>query len=252
MRIPFSRWSKQVLDPILTIETARSREELAALLRPLEPWRVNVQFSNGFSTKELKTYQPFIELPLQKLGFFIKTAGEQTFQKARVLDIGFNAGYNGIALSKHFGCEVVGIDISKRNLEKATLLSSLAGISQTLKLEDAQTYIDAKPFDIVLHLGTLYHLRDPVLSMQSAAKNTKPGGHLFLETTTYQADDPMVSKFIFGMNGDKTNFWALGAGVVSTILGDAGFVEVKDIKTVIPATFKGTGLARTLYIARKR
>jgi tRNA (mo5U34)-methyltransferase len=242
----------QVLEPNLTIETARSREEISGLLKPLEPWRVNVQFSNGFSTKELKTYQPFTEMPLQKLCFFVKTAGEKPFKKARVLDIGFNAGYNGIALCQHFGCEVVGIDIAKANLEKATLLSSLASVSQTLKLEDAQTYIDKDPFDIVLHLGTLYHLRDPILSMQSAAKNTKPGGYLFLETTIYQAEDPLVCKFIFGRNGDKTNFWALGPGVVQTILKDAGFNEIKDIKTVVPKSFEGSGLARTLYTARKR
>ncbi|MEM7240309.1 MAG: class I SAM-dependent methyltransferase, partial [Pseudomonadota bacterium] len=150
-----------MLTPDFTIETDRSREEVADEMRKLEPWRVHVRFSNGFETTELETIQPWTPHPLDKLLIMMEHSGEALFQDARGLDIGFNAGYNAITLAQKYGCDVVGIDTNPLHLRKASALGRMAGVQPKLLTADAHDFTD-DPFDIVLHFGTLYHLQDPV------------------------------------------------------------------------------------------
>ena len=44
-------------------------------------------------------------------------------------------------------------------------------------------------FDIVQHLGLLYHLRDPMLSLSQARSVLKPGGSLLIETDVVLGDE---------------------------------------------------------------
>ncbi|MEM7670771.1 MAG: hypothetical protein AAF317_16835 [Pseudomonadota bacterium] len=66
-----------MLTPDFTIETDRSREEVADEMRKLEPWRVHVRFSNGFETTELETIQPWTPDPLNKLLIMMEHSGEE-------------------------------------------------------------------------------------------------------------------------------------------------------------------------------
>ena len=61
-----------------------------------------------------------------------------------------------------------------------------------------------------LHFGTLYHLPNPVLSLQTTFDNLRSGGYLALETQVYDhPQDPNICYFMHMQNNDKTNFWAL-------------------------------------------
>ncbi|MEM6933950.1 MAG: class I SAM-dependent methyltransferase, partial [Pseudomonadota bacterium] len=240
----------QMIASDFVIETEKSREEVEAEMRKLEPWRVHVTFSNGFETSELETIQPWNPHPLNKLRMLMEHAGEDVFQSARVLDIGFNAGYNSIALTQQYGCDVVGVDNNPLNLRKAEALTAMAGVAPKFLIADAQEFTD-EPFDVVLHLGTLYHLEEPVRSMRTAAANLKPGGWLFLETVGYNGTDPLDARMIYGFFGDKTNFWALGEGALRVMLELAGFTDTQVIRTVDLKIYEGTGLNRIILSARK-
>lgn len=232
------------------VETTLDARAVEDRLRPLAPWRVKVAFSNGFDTGRLETMEPWNREPLGKLAMILEHAGEAVFKDARVLDIGCNAGYNTITLMQKFGCDVVGIDNNRRNLEKLNALAGIAGVAPNASVRDAHDY-DFDPFDVILHLGTLYHLQDPIAAMRAAARNLKPGGRLYLETVVYDGDDPLACKFIYGFGGDHTNFWALSEDTIGLILKDAGLSQVETVRVVQIKRYEGTGLNRTLFCARK-
>jgi tRNA (mo5U34)-methyltransferase len=66
-------------------------------------------------------------------------------------------------------------------------------------------------FDIVQHLGLLYHLRDPLLSLAQARSVIKDGGILLLETALCGNGDSCMMRFNFGPGAfynDFTSWWA--------------------------------------------
>lgn len=238
------------ITPDFVIETDLDPEAVRARLEPLQPWRIRIAFSNGFDTGRLETMQPWNARPLGKLKTLADHVGHEVFRDARVLDVGSNAGYNAIFLTQSRNCRVVGIDNNRLNLRKAEALCEIAGVRPEFHIADAHEF-RADPFDIVLHLGTLYHLQDPIKAMRTAAANLREGGHLFLETTGYEGADPLDARLIYGFGGDRTNYWALGIGAIRLILEDAGLRDVELVKTVQLGIYEGTGLNRLLLVARR-
>lgn len=260
LRHQLSRWmpaifkSKRqptIIKPELYIETNASAEELEARLRELEPWRVNVEFSNGFSTTSLKTMNPFNYYPLKKLNDIMAVVGKDIFINKRVLDIGFNAGYNCIILSRDFGCTVTGIDNLKLNLQKAQLLSELANLDIDFRIADANSFCMPGKFDLILHLGTLYHLPDIFKALKVTATNLKPGGNLLLETVTYNNKDKYACRYVYGFNNDHSNYWALSDFVIKDLLAQYSFSEVTLIREMELKIYKDTGMTRSIYHAVK-
>ena len=66
-------------------------------------------------------------------------------------------------------------------------------------------------FDIVQHLGVLYHLRDPLLSLAQCRAVLRDGGTLLLETAIHGTDSACVMYFNAGgkaLYDDFTTWWA--------------------------------------------
>jgi tRNA (mo5U34)-methyltransferase len=67
-------------------------------------------------------------------------------------------------------------------------------------------------FDIVQHLGVLYHLRDPLLSLAQCRSVIKEGGTLLVETAIHHAEDSVSMRFNFGPDAfykdDFSTWWA--------------------------------------------
>jgi len=66
-------------------------------------------------------------------------------------------------------------------------------------------------FDIVQHLGLLYHLRDPMLSLAQSRSVIKDGGTLLLESAVHRQDDSCTMRFNFGPGAfyeDFSTWWA--------------------------------------------
>jgi tRNA (mo5U34)-methyltransferase len=83
-------------------------------------------------------------------------------------------------------------------------------------------------FDVVLLLGVLYHLRDPITAIQRAASVTRQ--LLIVETVTNLAWLPVPAARLFAgseLNDDDTNWWALNPAALRALLSGAGFQDVR-------------------------
>lgn len=99
----------------------------------------------------------------------------------RLLDVGCGAGHTAAHIAKTYGCQVVGVDISKEAIEKAhdiykrepyfELMSFLVGDAQHLDFKDAS-------FDVVLCESVLIFIEDKKAAIKEMARVIKPGGYM--------------------------------------------------------------------------
>jgi tRNA (mo5U34)-methyltransferase len=91
----------------------------------------------------------------------------------RVLDLGCNAGY-WLLHALLAGCDhAVGIDAREMHIEQARLVleaSDIARSRYTLRLEDVLRTRFEGPFEIVLCLGLLYHVSEPLTLLRKIAE----------------------------------------------------------------------------------
>jgi 2-polyprenyl-3-methyl-5-hydroxy-6-metoxy-1,4-benzoquinol methylase len=236
---------------ILTLRTSLCPEELRDRLKNWEPWSIRVDFSNGVSTRDFKRLTLFNEIPLKKFSVVEAAIPFAELSGGKMLDIGCNAGYNSIHAAAKYGVSSTGIDVVLRHIEVSRFFSELAGVDAQFHLGSAETFSRPKEFDVVLHFGALYHLPNPVLSLQVTFDNLRPGGYLALETQVYDhPEDPNICYFMHMQNNDPTNFWALSTSVLTKCLELLGFREIRQLLKVVP---KGLTqhMSRIILVARK-
>ena len=236
----------------LTLHTSLQPEELRARLKKWEPWSIRIDFTNGVSTSEFQRRTPFSEHPLSKFNAIEKAIPFPSLKGGRLLDVGCNSGYNSINVAAKYGLSCTGIDISTRHIEVSRFLSSLAEVDAEFLNDSGETFRRPGQFDVVLHFGTLYHLPNPVLSLQATFDNLRPGGYLALETQVYDhPQDPNICYFMHMQNNDKSNFWALSTTVLTTFLRLLGFREIRQILKVVPKAGLAEHMSRVLLVAQK-
>ena len=147
--------------------------------------------------------------------------------------------------------QATGIDVNSRHIEVSQLLSKITNVDASYLKASAETYSRKNYFDVVLHFGTLYHLPNPLLSLETTYNNLKPGGYLALETQVY--DHPLDKNLCYFMhmhNNDKTNFWALSTYVLKKYLEMLRFQEIQELLKVSPALL-AENMSRIILIAKK-
>lgn len=239
-------------DYILRLPSTLSPDELTTTLRQYEPWSIRIDFDNGVSTKDLERRVPFSENPLQKLALAARHLPIDDLRGGTVLDIGCNSGYNSIHAATEWGMTPTGIDFNPRHITVSTMLAEAAGVTATFVHDSAETFSKPASFDLVMHFGTLYHLPNPLLALERAYENLKPGGHLALETQVYDhpSGDENICYFMHMQNNDPTNFWALSPSVLERYLGMVGFTSIETVIKVQLAILED-GMSRTILVAKK-
>src|SRR6185437_11050133 len=203
------------------------------------PWRMEVVFDD-IRTSQFESYQPFNPAPLAKLNSILQNIPTEFIANGDALDIGCNIGYNSIYLANKHNMRVTGIDVNARLLAVASEIAKFSGQDAPFLSSSAETFISPQKLSLILHLGTLYHLANPYLSFQSCARSLKSGGYFALETMCYRGSkDPFACKWIFGLQGDKTNFWSLGEGAVKSMLESCGFSTPVAVSESSPAVYAG-------------
>jgi tRNA (mo5U34)-methyltransferase len=143
----------------------------------------------------------------------------------RVLEIGPADGYFTKAISS-CGATVVAIDYAAKDHYGFDVMEKLSG--QTYNFHQCNLLdINASAlgtFDLIICLGVLYHLPDPVRGIWKLS--TIPTKKLILETVvSNKYGDQCVAEYLHGIspNGDYTNFWAPTPKCCEMILLDVGF-----------------------------
>ncbi|MFM7137280.1 MAG: methyltransferase domain-containing protein [Planctomycetota bacterium] len=89
-------------------------------------------------------------------------------------------------------------------------------------------------FDVVLYLGTLYHMADPIGNLRRLYEVTAPGGLAVIETQAMTIDGlehvPLCENFgpLHSLNTDSSNWWSPNALALRQMLLAVGF-ESADI-----------------------
>jgi len=87
-------------------------------------------------------------------------------------------------------------------------------------------------FDVVLFLGVLYHLRDPLGVLERVASVTAPGGLCVLETFVdlLHVRQPAAAFYPFDeLNGDPTNWFGFNPAGAAAALRAVGFSRVQRV-----------------------
>jgi SAM-dependent methyltransferase len=111
----------------------------------------------------------------------------------KVLDIACNSGFWSIQCAL-LGADVVGFDARPELIAQAELIKSIVGVQnvsfKVLDFWNMDSQLFGGTFDLVLNLGFLFHLSDPL----EALKRTKAMTHknILLDTGVYCSNNPVV------------------------------------------------------------
>ncbi|PYX50473.1 MAG: TIGR04290 family methyltransferase [Acidobacteria bacterium] len=161
---------------------------------------------------------------------------------ASVLDIGCNGGFYSIEMKRRGAGRVLGIDTDDRYLNQARFAAQTLGLD--IEFEKRSVYeVDrlAGQFDYVLFMGVFYHLRYPLLALDTVVK--KVGTKLIFQTMVRGSDKVIPcekdysfwTKDIFyspefpamyfiekSYSGDPTNWWIPNRNAVESMLRSSG------------------------------
>jgi len=128
---------------------------------------------------------------------------------ASVLDLACSEGYFSFEFAKRGAREVVGIDARERNIEKAQLVRESQGLSACRFVVDDVTTCALAPhaYDVVLLLGIIYHVEDPIRLMRRAA--AAAGRILFVETQLSKPHAPIGFGWGTPEPAYSSNTWAM-------------------------------------------
>lgn len=173
-----------------------------------------------------------------------------------VLDIGAWDGFYSFAAERRHASRVVAADHYAWHGEgwgtgRGKAGFELARAALGSRVEDVDIDVmDLSPerigtFDVVLFLGVLYHLRDPMRALERVSSVTKD--MLILETVIDMVGiSRPAAAFYPGreLNDDPTNWWGPNPAAVEGMLRSVGFTRVESITPSRSAAFRA---ARAAY-----
>jgi tRNA (mo5U34)-methyltransferase len=206
----------------------------------LAPWFHNLHLPDGRRTAPDHPLGDFPAFKWEQIAPFVP----DDLAGARALDIGCNAGFYSFELARR-GADVLAVDVDEHYLRQARWAAEQFGLTERVTLRRLGVYelaaLDLAPFDIVLFLGVLYHLRHPLLALDTVAQLT--GGRLVLQTLTMPGEEradapadldiderealrapgwPAMAFIEHELAGDPTNWWAPNAACVEAMVRSSG------------------------------
>jgi len=178
------------------MSSERIREEFAKY----DAWHYAYSFEGGLSfpvrtphagpltltaNRHLLRYRHFMPYLLQ--------AENGSLRGKRVLDIACNSGFWSLQCALK-GAQVVGFDARPELIDQANLIKSIVGIENAefrlLDFWDMNPSALGGQFDIVLNLGILYHLPNPLEALRLTAAMTRDC--ILLDTEIYPSTEAAI------------------------------------------------------------
>ena len=163
-------------------------------------WHYAYQFEGDLSFEVRHSKPSKADIPerhLQRFRHFMPYllgAHNGSLQGKRVLDIACNSGFWSMQCAL-LGAEVVGFDARPELIDQANLIKSIVGVDNAefhlLDFWDMCPEVLGGTFDIVLNLGILFHLPDPLAALKMTQSMSHD--HILLDTTLHPMADPVVT-----------------------------------------------------------
>jgi tRNA (mo5U34)-methyltransferase len=213
-------------------------------------WYHTIDLGNGLVTRGVDD----TPLRLARLDLPLSLAGKS------VLDIGAWDGFFSFEAERRGASRVVATDYYSWHGTGWGTGTGKAGFELARQITGSRVedvdidVMDLSPerigtFDVVLFLGVLYHLRDPLLALERVASVAR--GLLVLETVVDMVGfGRPAAAFYPGreLNGDPTNWWGPNIPAVHGMLQCSGFDRVRTVTPVPRAPYR---LARAIAHALK-
>jgi tRNA (mo5U34)-methyltransferase len=215
------------------------QQELEQRVRALDPWFHNLDL-RGIRTAP----DHFLGNYPEKFFQHFSAALPADLSGWSVLDVGCNAGYYCFEMKRRGAARVVGLEPDGRYLAQARLSAEVLGLEVEFLQRDVYTVgsLDG-PFDLVLFLGVLYHLRHPLLALDLLRRHAVGRMLVFqtmlrgdAEVAPVAEDYPFHDRTPFDQPGyprlhfverryahDHTNWWVPNRACAEAMLRSAGF-----------------------------
>lgn len=120
---------------------------------------------------------------------------ERPFAGVRVLDVGCGGGILSESIAR-LGAEVVGIDVTEKNLAVARLHAGRSGLAIDYRLSTAAALADlGETFDLVLNMEVVEHVDGLPEFLANCARLVRPGGLMLVATINRTAAAALIAIF---------------------------------------------------------
>ena len=244
-----------------------TKEETLAEIERLQPWYHKVDLGNGVVTPGYDW--DYLWDNIRKARSHIDYAGKA------VLDLGSYDGMWAFEAEKLGAETVVATDcftLPYKNLlfcrevlrSRVIPYYNISPYKLTERLDVFRQETGQTHFDVVQHLGLLYHLRDPLLTLSQVRSVLREGGYLLLETAAI----PNIDAACMIFNGvpdkkkweqgdpywwrgynDVTTWWLPTVACMEEMLRATLFEPLMDTVCIVeqPPTFEMRGTQKTRY-----
>ena len=226
--------------------------EIRRLVESVPHWHHTFQFPGGISTKG--AYDP---------SELLKQLALPDLTGQRVLDVGTRDGFFAFACERAGASEIVALDhvdpeVTGFEVARRVLGSKVQYARENIYQISREQY---GSFDLILFLGVLYHLRDPLLALdrlrsvcdsEMIVESLVCDSRFFTEyeqTTSLDAIAPALASIPIAQflpagrfHSDPTNKWVPNLAGLIALVEDAGFhvpkSEIREDRGVVHATIE--------------
>lgn len=184
----------RLIDPVWPLPRGGEKysdEQIRNSFAQFPGWHYAYEFEGGVSLP-----QPDPKRPLQRFRHFMPYVLESqggSLKGKRVLDIACNSGFWSIQCAL-LGAEVIGIDARPELVEQANLIKAITGITNAdFRVFDFWRITPEElggHFDVVLNLGLLYHLSEPLAALRLTQSMTRDT--ILLDTALFKSEIPLL------------------------------------------------------------
>lgn len=234
-------------------------DELRGALADLGPWYVpfalgdperdavnTMEFTDNFGAAIFADDNAQrMQFRTELIGGTLERLFDAELREMDLLDIGCNSGWFSFDLADRGTRAVHGVDLRPNNVAQARYLRDYFGLDNAeFEVADAMAFDEARQWDIVLNLGVLYHVTDPLQLLQRTYELCRR----FAIVDTICHDEPFSGFVLFGAKDashphegrEEWEFHPTYRGAIDA-LRYAGFREVIEI---VATDDTATGLYR--------
>jgi len=210
---------------------------LAAEADALAPWQYRYQLASGVYTPNSDEHHEWNLLRRRLIfGALAAALGSRGFAERSFLDGGCNAGLWSFELYRHGATDIDGFDARPENIRKCEFIRAAKGVPESeVRFHVTDLYDMEKefaPHDVVLALGFMYHLSDPIdiarqlgvvtreLCVVDSNVNTQPGS-----VCIYRSENPDQHH-----NGVESSVIVPNRNALIEMLQTAGFGVVMQVQ----------------------